>query len=190
MSCGQAKLIAGTVNNAPASYADIAIDPNSVKFPESESETGATVLIVNAPVEPKFQAKTEQVMCNMLQRAIARAVENGFNTVRFVDVSPNPTPQMVQTLQQLSGEQKDIRVEFLGTASLKEGMKLLTQPSDIVLGVRCAETVGVIDFLASRSSAMSATGYAYASYIPETGGFDRRNLPLVQKNVEVASIKV
>jgi hypothetical protein len=125
-------------------------------------------------------------MCNMLQRAIDRAVENGFHTVRFVDVSPNPTSQMAQTLQQLSGQGNDIKIELIGTASLKEGMKLLTQPSDIVLGVRCAETVGAIDFLASQGKAMSATGYAYASYIPETGGFSRHNLPLVQKAVEVA----
>ncbi len=174
--------ITGTFNKAPASYADILIDPSSVKFPEIqlENETSniATVMIINAQGEPKFQAKTEQVLCNMLKRAIARAVENGFDTVRFVDVSPNPTSQIARTLQEIAGEGKDILVEFIGTVSLDSGMKLLTQPSDIALGVKSAETVGMIEFVASR-------GQATATYIAETGGFERRNLPLVQKNILV-----
>jgi hypothetical protein len=158
------------------------IDSNSVKFPdiqlENQNPSIATVVIITGMVEPKFQAKTEQVLGNMFERAIARAVENGFNTVRFVDISPNPTPQIRGTIQQLVGEYKDIRVEFIGKASLEEGMKLLTQPSDIVLGVKTRETVRVIEFAASR-------GNAVATYIPETGGFERHNLAPVRKNVEV-----
>ncbi len=103
-------------------------------------------------------------------------MENGFAAIQFVDVSPNPTPQIVEALQQLAGEHKDIRVEFIGKASLEEGMKLLKQPSDIVLGVKTAETIGVIEFAASR-------GNAIASYIPETSGFERRNLSLMQRTV-------
>jgi hypothetical protein len=181
----QGLTITGTVNKAPPSYADIVIDPNSVKFSESEKPKIATVAIISGTVEPKFQAKTEQVLGNMIQRAIARAVESGFNSVQFVDVSPNPTPQVAATLKEIAGEHKDIRVEFIGKASLEEGMKLLEQPSDIVLGVKTAETVGVIEFAASRGNAMSATGYAYASYIPETGGFERHNLAPVRKIIEV-----
>jgi hypothetical protein len=181
--------IVGTVNKAPPSYADIVIDPNSVKFPDIqlENQNIATVAIITGTVEPKFQAKTEQVLGNMFERAftkcllrrIARAVENGFERVQFVDVSPNPTPQIAEALQQIAGEWKDIRVEFIGKASLESGMKLLTQPSDIVLGVKTAETVGVIEFVASRRNAV-------ATYIPETGGFERYNLPLMQKTVEAA----
>jgi hypothetical protein len=173
--------IVGTVNKAPPSYADIVIDPNSVKFPDIqlENQNIATVAIITGTVEPKFQAKTEQVLGNMFERAIARAVENGFERVQFVDISPNPTPQIAETLRQITGEHKDIRVEFIGTVSLESGMKLLTQPSDIVLGVKSAETVGIIELMASK-------GRAIATYIPETGGFERRNLPLMQKTVEAA----
>ncbi|NJR17911.1 MAG: hypothetical protein HC785_20750 [Calothrix sp. CSU_2_0] len=182
----QGLTIRGTVNKAPPSYADIVIDPNTVKFPEIQAETQtfniATVAIITGTVESKFQAKTEQVLGNMFERAIARAVENGFNRVQFVDVSPNPTPQIAETLRQLAGERKDIEVEFIGKASLKEGMKLLTQPSDIVLGVKSAETVGIIEFMASR-------GNAIATYIPETAGFERYNLPLVLHTVEVGKIE-
>jgi hypothetical protein len=176
----QGLTIAGTLNKAPPSYADIIIDPSSVKFPEIQAETQtpnvATVVIINGTVEPKFQAKTEQVLGNMFERAVKRAVENGFDTIQFVDVSPNPTPQIAEALQQIAGEWKDIRVEFVGQTSLEEGMKLLTQPSDIVLGVKTAETIGVIKFAASR-------GNAVATYIPETSGFERRNLPLMQRTV-------
>ncbi|WP_245912039.1 hypothetical protein [Brunnivagina elsteri] len=179
----QGLTIAGTVNKAPPSYADIVIDPNSVKFPdiqlENQNQSIATVAIIAGAVDPKFQAKTEQVLCNMLERAVKRAVESGFEKVQFVDVSPNPTPQIAEALQQIAGEYKDIRVEFIGKASLEEGMKLLKQSSDIVLGVKTAETVGIIQFMASR-------GKAIATYIPETGGFERYNLPLAQKAVEVA----
>jgi hypothetical protein len=178
----QGLTIAGTVNKAPPSYADIVIDPSSVKFPniqlENQNQSIATVAIITGVIEPKFQAKTEQVLCNMLERAIARAVENGFDKVQFVDISPNPTPQIAEALRELAGEWKDIEVEFIGKASLEEGMKLLTQPSDIFLGVKSAETVGMIEFVANR-------GKAIATYIPETGGFDRRNLPSIQKAVDV-----
>ncbi len=115
----------------------------------------------------------------MLERAIARAIENGFGQVQFVDISPNPTPQIAETLQQLAAEPKDIEVKFIGTVPVEEGMKLLTQTSDIVLGVKSTETVGIIEFVASR-------GRAIATYIPETGGFDRHNLPSLQKTVGVA----
>jgi hypothetical protein len=174
----QGLTIVGIVNKAPPSYADIVIDPSSVKFPEHETSNIANVAIISGTVEPKFQAKTEQVLGNMFERAIARAVESGFNRVQFVDVSPNPTPQVAEALQEIAGKYKDIRVEFIGKASLESGMKLLTEPSDIVLGVKTAETVGVIEFVASR-------GNAIASYVPETGGFERHNLDPVQKNVEV-----
>jgi hypothetical protein len=185
---------AATVNNAPASYVDILIDSTSVKYPEIqpreeqltqnllENKSGVcTVLFFEAPIDTLLQAKTEQVMCNMLKRAVDRAVERGCDTVQFVDVSPNPdkSSQFVRTLLSFAVERKDIKVEFIGAVSVADAMKLLTKPDDIVLGVRSAETIGIIDFAASR-------GKAIAVYIPETGGFDRRNLPSVQKNLEVA----
>jgi hypothetical protein len=178
--------IAGIVNKAPPSYADIVIDPNSVKFPdiqlENQNPSIATVAIITGVIEPKFQAKTEQVLGNMFERAVKRAVENGFDTIQFVDISPNPTPQVAEALRQLTEKWKDIEIKFIGTVSVEEGMKLLTQPSDIVLGVKTAETIGMIEFVASR-------GNAVATYIPETGGFERYNLPLAQKAVEVGQIE-
>jgi hypothetical protein len=174
----QGLTIAGTVNKAPPSYADIVIDPNSVKFSEiqleNQNQSISTVAIITGVVEPKFQGKTDQVLGNMFKRAVKRAVESGFNRVQFVDVSPNPTPQIAATLKEIAGEHKDIRVEFIGKTSLESGMKLLTQPSDIVLGVKTAETIAVIEFAASR-------GNAVATYVPETGGFERQNLPSTQK---------
>jgi hypothetical protein len=178
----QGLTIAGMVNKAPPSYADIVIDPNSVKFPEiqleNQNQSISTVAIITGVVEPKFQAKTEQVLGNMFERAVKRAIENGFDTIQFVDISPNPTLQIAETLQQLAGELKDIKVKFIGAVPVEEAIKLLTQPSDIVLGVKSTETVGMIEFVASR-------GRAIVSYIPETSGFDRRNLPLIQKAVDV-----
>jgi hypothetical protein len=180
----QGLTIVGTVNKAPPSYADIIIDPSSVKFPEHETLNIATVVIINGTVEPKFQAKTEQVLGNMIKRAIARAVENGFNRVQFVDVSSNPAPYIQEKLQQFVRERNDIEIEFIGAKSLEAGMRLLTQPSDIVLGVKTPETIGVIEFTESRRKAM-------ATYIPETGRFERHNLPLIPiNNVELNEKKL
>ncbi|MEA5573452.1 hypothetical protein [Calothrix sp. UHCC 0171] len=170
----QGLTITGTVNKAPPSYVDITIDPDSVKFPESESSNVATVAIITGVVEAKYQARTEQVLQHMVERTIARAVENGFDKIRFVDISPNPTPQIQEKLQQIGGERKDIEVEFVGAKSPKEGMKLLTKPSDIILGIKTAETIGVIEFVASR-------GKGIATYIPETARFDRQNLSVISK---------
>jgi hypothetical protein len=156
----QGLAIVGTVNKAPPSYADIVIDPSSVKFPEIQAETQtpnvATVVIINGTVEPKFQTKTEQVLGNMIKRAftkcllrrIARAIENGFERVQFIDISPQPTPQLQENLQQIAGERKDIEIEFIGTKTPEEGIGLLSQPSDIVLGVKTPETSGIIKFMA------------------------------------------
>jgi hypothetical protein len=62
----QGLTIAGMVNKAPPSYADIVIDPGSVKFSDIQAEIQtpnvATVAIINGTVKPKFQAKTEQVL--------------------------------------------------------------------------------------------------------------------------------
>ncbi|BAZ40240.1 hypothetical protein NIES4101_62010 [Calothrix sp. NIES-4101] len=166
--------ITGTVNKAPPSYADITIDPDSVKFPESATSNAATVLIIDGLVEPRYQERTKQVLQNMIERAIARAVENGFDKIRFVDISPKPTQEIGETLQQLSEEQKDIEIEFIGAKSPKQGARLLIQSSDIILGVKTAETTEIIDFVASQ-------GKAIATYIPETGRFRRLNLPALQK---------
>lgn len=190
----QGLTITGTFNNAPYRYADIVIDPSSVKFPdiqvENETSNIATVLVINGMVEPKFQTKTEQMMCNMLKRAVSRAVENGCNTVQFIDVSlhPDKSSQILETLQQLATERQDIKVEFqrshlekaISPTDIAVFTALLTKPSDMVLGVKNAETVGIIDFVARADKVVVA-------YIPETGGFDRRNLPSISKTVVVAN---
>ncbi len=73
----QGLTITGIVNKAPPSYADIIIDPNSVKFPdiqlENQNQSISTVAIITGVVEPKFQAKTEQVLVNMIKRAFTYA---------------------------------------------------------------------------------------------------------------------
>ncbi|MBD2200543.1 MULTISPECIES: hypothetical protein [Calothrix] len=174
----------GMLNNAPASYADIVIDSSSVKFPEitvGEHENNsavATVVFFSASVDTQFQAKTEQVMCNMLRRAVERAVERGYDTVRFVDVSlqSDKSSQNLKTIEMLATERKNIKVEFKGIASLEDAIALLREPDDIVVGIRSPTTIGIIDFASNRAKAIAA-------YIPETGKFERRNLPSAQKAI-------
>ena len=184
----------GTLKSARASYADIVIDPNSVNFPQIETtlqqhnETSAesnknvcTVLFFEASVDSAFEQKTQQMMCNMLKRAVERAVESGYDTVQFVDVSANPdkSSASIRAINQLAAEHTDINVDFIGSASVEDAIGLMKQPSDIVIGVKSAQTVGIINFLANQ-------GKAIAAYIPQTQEFDRRNLPIPNKTVEVA----
>ncbi|MEA5596826.1 hypothetical protein [Rivularia sp. UHCC 0363] len=184
----------GTLKNARASYADIVIDPNSVKFPQIEitlqqhGETSVesnknvcTVLFFEASVDSALEQKTQQMMCNMLKRAVERAVESGYDTVQFVDVSANPdkSSASVRAINQLAAEYENINVDFIGSASVEDAMQMMKQPSDIVIGVKSAQTVGIIDFLANQGSVIAA-------YIPQTQEFDRRNLPLPKKTIEVA----
>ncbi|BAY93663.1 MULTISPECIES: hypothetical protein [unclassified Tolypothrix] len=178
----------GMLNNAPASYADIVIDSSSVKFPEipvGEHENNsavATVVFFSASIDSQLQAKTEQVLCNMLKRAVDRAVERGYDTVSFVDVSlhSDKSSQNLKTIEMLATERKNIKVEFKGTASLEDAIALLTQPDDIVVGIRSPKTIGIIDFASSHRKAIAA-------YIPETGKFERRNLPSIQPNMVAAN---
>jgi lipopolysaccharide biosynthesis glycosyltransferase len=57
-----------------------------------------------ASVDNNLQAKTDQIMCNMLLRAINRAIERAYNTIHFIDIFPhqldNPSPavKMIQEL--------------------------------------------------------------------------------------------
>jgi hypothetical protein len=188
----------GTVNNAPASYADIVLDPTTVQYsdiqigkqqvaqnlveeqvvvvsPKEKEEVKsavATVVFFEAPVEQALQAKTEMVMCNMVKRAVDRAVERGYDTVQFVNASPykeeNFSPAVV-TIQQLARSRHDIKIELSAAASVKSAMQQMKQPNDIVIGVSSTETAGIIDYATLQ-------GKAVAAYVPETGGFDRRNL--------------
>ncbi len=120
-------------------------------------------------------------MSSMLKRAFERAVELGYDTVQFVDVSvnPNKSSASVRTIEQLALEHKNINVDFIGSALVEDAIQLMKEPSDIVIGVKSAQTFGIINSAASN-------GKAVVAYIPETGGFDRRNLPLSKKTVEVA----
>ncbi|BAY99977.1 hypothetical protein NIES37_39600 [Tolypothrix tenuis PCC 7101] len=178
----------GMLNNAPVSYADIVIDSSSVKFPEitvGEHENNsavATVLFFSSSIDSQLQAKTEQVLCNMLRRAVDRAVERGYDTVRFVDVSlhSDKSSQNQRTIEMLATERKNIKVEFKGAASLEDAIALLREPDDIVIGICSPKTIGIIDFASNHRKAIAA-------YIPETGKFERRNLPSIQPNVVAAN---
>lgn len=190
--------IVGTVSHAPASYVDIVIDPATVKYPEIQIEEQAsqnlvkdqvvlsspkeqediepaitTVVFFEAPVDQAHQAKTHMVMCNMVKRAVDRAVERGFNTVHFVNASPykseNPSSVLL-TIQQLAQTREDIKIDLSTAANVKIAVQLLKQPDDIVIGVGSIETSGIINYVAHQ-------GIPVAAYIPENGEFDRRNLP-------------
>ena len=179
------------MKNAPASYADIVIDPFTVKFPQIETTSEqqnenyeesnkpvCTVLFFEASVDSKLQSLIEQVMSNMLKRAVERAAELGYEKVQFVDVSDLPTKSSaLRTIEQLAAEHQDITVDFIGSASVEDAIGLMKEPSDIVIGIKDAQTVGIIEFVASHNMAI-------ATYNPQTQKFDRRNLHTPQKTTE------
>ena len=181
----------GTLKNAPASYADIVIDPFTVKFPQIETtseqqnenyeesnKSACTVLFFEASVDSSLQQKTAQMMSNMLKRAVERAVELGYDRLQFVDVSTNPTESSaLKTIEQLVAEHKDINVDFVGSLSLEDAIGLMKESSDIAIGIKDAQTVGIIEFVASHNMAI-------ATYNPQTQKFDRRNLHTPQKTTE------
>ncbi|RUT01622.1 hypothetical protein DSM106972_067190 [Dulcicalothrix desertica PCC 7102] len=179
----QGLTITGIVNNAPASYADIVIDPNSVKLPDIQPNSNqplvARVVFFEATVDSNLQQLADQMMCNMLQRAVDRAIERGYNIIHFVDISPhqldNPSPA-VKMIQELGATRKDINIKYFDVASPKEAIGNLVQPDDIALGIRSKETINIIGYAANQ-------GKAVAAYIPETGKFDRYNLPPIEKTV-------
>jgi hypothetical protein len=200
--------IIGTISLAPASYADIVIDPATVKYPEIKIEEQssqnllkkdqvavaspreqediepaiaqgtlpkaiATVIFFEAPVDQAHQAKTNLVMCNMVKRAVDRAVERGCDTVHFVNASPyksENSSSVLITIQQLAQAREDIKIDLSTAANVKIAMQFLKQPDDIVIGVSSIETSGIINYAAHQ-------GISVAAYIPENGEFDRRNLP-------------
>ncbi|MFB2771928.1 hypothetical protein ACE1AT_21965 [Pelatocladus sp. BLCC-F211] len=180
----------GTVNHAPASYADIVIDPTTVKYSDVEStqqqvdqkdhKRVATVVFFEAPVERSHTSKTEQVMCNMVKRAVNRAIELGCDTVHFVNASPykSDSPSVVvQTIQDLARSRRDINIELSAATSVKNAMQLLEQPNDIVIGIGSIETAPIIDYA-------SSSGKAVVAYLPQTGEFERRNLPQIETAIQ------
>ena len=181
----------GTINNAPASYADIIIDPTTVKYSDIQTSKQQenvlasskekqevqpainTVVFFEAPAENQaIKAKTEQIMCNMVLRAVDRAIEHGYGTVHFVDATPyksTPSPT-VETIKELGVRKNDIKVEFSTATSIKSAIQQMKQPDDIVLGIRSMETSAIIDYAALQ-------GKAVAAYVPKTGEFNKHNLP-------------
>ena len=179
------------MKNAPASYADIVIDPSTVKLPQIETTTQqqnenyeesnksvCTVLFFEASVDSSLQQRTEQMMSNMLHRAVERAVELGYEKVQFVDVSDLPTESSAsRTIEQLAAEHQDITVDFIGSLSVEDAIGLMKESSDIAIGIKSAQSLGIIDFV-------TVQGKAIATYNPQTQKFDRRNLPAPQKTTE------
>jgi hypothetical protein len=177
----QGLTIAGKVNNASATYADIVIDPTTVKYPDiqpreqwvGQNSKIATVVFFEATVDPALQAKTQQAMFNMIGRALERAIERGYDAVRFIDVSPSKLEQSSPALlaiEQSASQRRDIKIELSFAPSVESAIQQMAQPDDIVIGQHTPQTLGIIEYAASQ-------GKAIAAYIPETGGFDRRNLP-------------
>lgn len=194
----------GTINNAPASYADIIVDPTTVKHPdiqiskqqqaivtspqekEKVQPAIATVVFFEAPSEKQaIKTKTEQIMCNMVLRAVDRAIEHGYDTVHFIEATPyklKSSPAVV-TIEELAAHRKDIKIELSTVSSIKSAIQQMKQSDDIVLGICSMETAAIIDYAALQ-------GKAVATYIPETGEFNRHNLPgkkiVSQKEISVS----
>ena len=63
----------------------------------------------------------------------------------------------------------------------------MKEPSDIVIGIKDAQTVGIIEFVASHNMALRRRRLAplIATYNPQTQKFDKRNLPAPKKVAEV-----
>ena len=115
----------------------------------------------------------------MLKRAVERAAELGYERVQFVDVSNFPTESSaLRTIEQLAVEHKDINIEFIGNASVEDAIGLMKESSDIAIGIKDAQTIGIINFLARHNMAI-------ATYNPQTQKFDRRNLPALKKTAEI-----
>ncbi|MEO1377749.1 MAG: hypothetical protein AAFW70_26420 [Cyanobacteria bacterium J06635_10] len=183
----------GTLKNAPASYVDIVIDPSTVKFPQVETTSEqqnenyeesnkpvCTVLFFEVSVDNKPQQRIEQVMSNMLKRAVERAAELGYERVQFVDVSNFPTESSaLKTIEQLAAEHQDITVDFIGSVSVEDAIGLMKESSDIVIGIKDAQTISIIELVASK-------GKAIATYNPQTQRFDRRNLPTPKNTAELS----
>ncbi|NJL11143.1 MAG: hypothetical protein HC908_15975 [Calothrix sp. SM1_7_51] len=113
------------------------------------------------------------MMLNMMERAVERAVERGYDTVRFVYVSPPELKQSSEALLaigKLAAQRTDIKIELSVAPSVESAIQQMSQPDDIVIGSRTPQTLGIIEYAADQRKAIAA-------YIPETGGFDRRNLP-------------
>ncbi len=168
------------------------LTPSTVKFPQIETTSEqqnknyeesnkpvCTVLFFQASVDSKLQPLTEQVMSNMLKRAVERAAELGYERVEFVDISTNRTPSSaLKTIEQLAVEHKDINIDFIGSASVEDAIGLMKESSDIVIGIKDPQTISIVDFFASK-------GKAIATYNPQTQKFDRRNLPAPKKTAEI-----
>ncbi|MEL6163510.1 MAG: hypothetical protein AAFR37_07015, partial [Cyanobacteria bacterium J06628_3] len=63
--------------------------------------------------------------------------------------------------------------------SVEDAIGLMKESSDIAIGIKSAQSVGIVDFV-------TAQGKAIATYNPQTQKFDRRNLPAPQKTTETA----
>ncbi|MGB6301941.1 MAG: hypothetical protein WBF90_38010 [Rivularia sp. (in: cyanobacteria)] len=118
-------------------------------------------------------------MYHEMECRVERAAEFGYERVRFVDVSNFPTESSaLKTIEQLAAEHQDITVDFIGSASVEDAIGLMKESSDIVIGIKDAQTISIVDFFASK-------GKAIAAYNPQTQKFDRRNLPAPKKTAEV-----
>ncbi|MGB3639301.1 MAG: hypothetical protein WBA39_17260, partial [Rivularia sp. (in: cyanobacteria)] len=170
---------------------------STVKFPQIKhsgnsveiNKSVCTVLFFEAPANSSFKLKTEQVMSNMLKRAVERAAELGYERVQFVNVSTNSTESSAfRTIEQLAAEHQDITVDFIGSVSVEDAIGLMKESSDIVIGIKDAQTIGIVDFVASRGKALRRRRLAElnATYNPQTQKFDRRNLPAPKKTAEIA----
>ncbi|MGB7379911.1 MAG: hypothetical protein WA959_25565, partial [Rivularia sp. (in: cyanobacteria)] len=83
-----------------------------------------------------------------------------------------------KTIEKLATEYKNINVDFIGSLSVEDAIQLMNEPTDIVVGIKDAQTVGIVDFFTSQ-------GKAIATYNPQTQKFDRRNLPAPRKTAEI-----
>ena len=112
----QGFVLQGTISRGASTYADIVIDPDTVKLPRSLQIAGlekstileqaaksdesvsltssnvrspqmTTVVFFEPPLDPTIESTARRTMARMLERAVDRAVERGSDTIHFIDAS-------------------------------------------------------------------------------------------------------
>ncbi|NJL11145.1 MAG: hypothetical protein HC908_15985 [Calothrix sp. SM1_7_51] len=87
--------------------------------------------------------------------ALGRAIERGYDTVRFVYVSPPDLKQSSEALLaigKLAAQRTDIKIELSVALSAESAIQQMAQPDDILIGSRAPQTLGIIEYAASQGN--------------------------------------
>ena len=163
----QGFVLQGTISRGASTYADIVIDPDTVKLrrspqtvdleeftpPDVRSSQVTTVAFFEPPLNPATKDTAQQTLARMLERAVDRAMEQGSNTIHFIDASPYKLEApggAVATIKRMQATRPEIKVELTSAASVMGAIAQLKDSHDIVIAVKSIETEGAIDYAARQ----------------------------------------